>query len=136
MRKAAPVILALLFGVMFCSQTRAQSFMEKCQFQTICNRLQHGIAAAGIVVAADVFNIPPELGIAASTVLYIGKELRDNHKWPGTWGSRDSIGDIIAPVFSAVFTTMVIRAIHRHSRRTVPVVVTPKLALPDSVEVR
>lgn len=72
-----------------------------CTFERACNWSAHASIAAGIVWGLRRADVGPELAATVAALVFVGKEIRDDAKWGGVLGTRDSMADMLSGVLGA-----------------------------------
>jgi hypothetical protein len=76
----------------------ANNAYEWCASRAPCNYTSHFAIAAGLVAGARELGVPRNVAAPLTIAFYTLREVRDERRWPGTWGSRDSVLDIATAV--------------------------------------
>jgi len=79
----------------------AQNAYQWCAMRAPCNYTSHFAIAAGLVAGARELGVSRDVAAPLTIAFYTLREVRDDHHWPGTWGSRDSVLDIATAVAGA-----------------------------------
>jgi hypothetical protein len=78
-----------------------QAAYQWCATYAPCNYTSHFAIAAGMVVGAKELGLPRKVAAPLAVAFYTYREVRDDRRWPGNWGSRDSVLDIATAVAGA-----------------------------------
>lgn len=79
----------------------AQNAYQWCATRAPCNYTSHFAIAAGMVAGARQLGVSRNVAAPLTIAFYTLREIRDDRRWPGTWGSRDSVLDITTAVAGA-----------------------------------
>ena len=107
--------------------------LHKCMFNRTCNWTGHSTIGAGIVVGLHELNVKAEYAAVLSSLVWVGKELRDDRKWGNVLGTPDSNGDLISGVLGAWVAYGFVRL---HERKAQRLTITRDADRRTTVEVR
>jgi hypothetical protein len=139
-----PLIVLPLALVMLAAPARTQAqnapdrgpvgeALHKCMFNRPCNWTGHATLGAGIVLGLHQLNVKAEYAAILSSLVWVGKELRDERKWGDVLGTPDSNGDLLSGVLGAWVTWGLVRL---HERGTPRLTITRDTDRRTTVEVK
>jgi len=95
--------------------------LHKCMFNRPCNWTGHATIGAGIVFGLRELNVKAGYAAIVSSLVWVGKELRDERKWGNVLGTTDSNGDLLSGVLGAWIAYTVV---HMRENRTPALTIT------------
>jgi hypothetical protein len=99
------------------SPQQDHGLIHRCIFNRPCNWTSHAAIASGVVFGLHELKVRSEYALAASALLYIGKEVRDHLKWGNVLGTYDSNGDVVSGVLGAYISYRLVKHMERKSVR-------------------
>jgi hypothetical protein len=109
-------VLAGLFMLAGAGEVSAQTLpgpaanaYQWCALRAPCNYTSHFAIAAGLVVGARELGVSRDVAAPLTIVFYTLREVRDDRRWPGNWGTRDSVLDIATAVAGAALGYFIFR---------------------------